>query len=103
MLNTNHSVWNFLDSQKWTTVVTYHMTSTQPAAAPEFCFFWGGGWGWGASRGKNAFWGGGARSENLPKLSDFCQFFPSDGEGGEEPPTGGKMPPLVPQLYATQV
>ena len=36
----------------------------------------------------------GAKSKNLPKMADFCHFFPNWGKWGRaEPPTGGANAP----------
>ena len=52
---------------------------------------------WGASRGRNAFQKG-QKSENLPKMTDFCHsFLVTEGEVRPEPLTGGggKCPPCM--------
>ena len=46
---------------------------------------------WGASRGQNAYLSG-QKSKELPKMADFCHFFPSDwGKVGDRAP---HAPPL---------
>ena len=55
----------------------------------------------GASRGKMRFWRG-KNPKKLPKMADFCHFFPSNwGASGEEPPTGGEYPLMPPTLDAS--
>ena len=57
---------------------------------------------WEASRGQNAHLRG-QKSKNLPKIADFCHFFPSDwGASGEEPPTNwGAYAPSCPHGCAS--
>ena len=55
-----------------------------------FCFLFL----WGHRGGQNAYLKE-PKSKNLPKIADFCHFFPSDlgPIGGTEPPTGGGNAP----------